>query len=88
MAVSGNNALKRKLLDRKGVLGCFLLTGSSDNAEVLAASHGRFLPQSGAVLIKNAEGQVLGAAGASGGSGDEDESICMAGIDAAGLSHA
>jgi uncharacterized protein GlcG (DUF336 family) len=53
-----------------------------------ASSHGRFLPQSGAVLIKNAEGQVLGAAGASGGSGDEDESICMAGIEAAGLRHA
>jgi uncharacterized protein GlcG (DUF336 family) len=53
-----------------------------------AASHGRFLPQSGAVLIKDAAGQVLGAAGASGGSGDEDELICMAGIDAAGLEHA
>jgi uncharacterized protein GlcG (DUF336 family) len=53
-----------------------------------ASSHGRFLPQSGAVLIKNAQGQVLGAAGASGGSGDEDELICMAGIDVAGLKHA
>jgi uncharacterized protein GlcG (DUF336 family) len=53
-----------------------------------ASSHGRFLPQSGAVLIKNAEGQVLGAAGASGGSGDEDELICVAGIEAAGLRHA
>jgi uncharacterized protein GlcG (DUF336 family) len=53
-----------------------------------ASSHGRFLPQSGAVLIKNAEGQVLGAAGASGGSGDEDELICMAGVEAAGLGHA
>jgi uncharacterized protein GlcG (DUF336 family) len=53
-----------------------------------ASSHGRFLPQSGAVLIKNAEGQVLGAAGASGGSGDEDELICMAGVETAGLGHA
>jgi len=53
-----------------------------------ASSHGKFLPQPGAVLIKNAEGQVLGSAGASGGSGDEDESICMAGIEAAGLRHA
>ncbi len=52
-----------------------------------ASSHGKFLPQSGAVLIKNAEGQVLGAAGASGGSGDEDELICMAGIEAVGLRH-
>jgi uncharacterized protein GlcG (DUF336 family) len=53
-----------------------------------ASSHGKFLPQTGAVLIKNAEGQVLGAAGASGGSGDEDELICMTGIEAAGLKHA
>ena len=53
-----------------------------------ASSHGKFLPQAGAVLIKNADGQVLGAAGASGGSGDEDELICAAGIEAAGLSHA
>ena len=53
-----------------------------------ATSGGKFLPQSGAALIKNAEGQVLGAAGASGGSGDEDELICMAGIEAAGLQHA
>jgi uncharacterized protein GlcG (DUF336 family) len=53
-----------------------------------ASSHGRFLPTPGAVLIKNADGEVLGATGASGGSGDEDELICMAGIEAAGLKHA
>ena len=47
---------------------------------------GRFLPQTGAVLIKDAQGEVLGAAGASGGTGDEDEAICMAGVEAgAGL---
>ncbi len=46
---------------------------------------GKLLPQPGAVLIKNSEGQVLGAVGASGGTGDEDEAICMAGISAAGL---
>ena len=50
-----------------------------------ATANGRFLPQTGAVLIKNAEGQVLGAVGASGGTGDEDEAICMAGVAAAGL---
>jgi 4-hydroxy-2-oxoheptanedioate aldolase len=43
MAVSGNNLLKRKLLDRERVLGCFLLTGSSDNAEVLAHAGFDFL---------------------------------------------
>ena len=46
---------------------------------------GKFLPQTGAVLIKDKEGNVLGAAGASGGTGDEDEIICMAGIESAGL---
>ncbi len=50
-----------------------------------ATSHGKFLPQTGAVLIKDAEGRVIGAAGASGGTGDEDEAICIAGIQAAGL---
>ena len=50
-----------------------------------AASGGKFLPQTGAVLIKNAAGEVLGAVGASGGTGDEDEAICMAGVLAAGL---
>ena len=50
-----------------------------------ATANGKFLPQTGAVLIKNAEGQVLGAVGASGGTGDEDEAICMAGVAAVGL---
>src|SRR5882757_7017688 len=52
-----------------------------------ASSHGKFLPTPGAVLIKNADGEVLGATGASGGSGDEDELICLAGIEAVGLKH-
>ena len=50
-----------------------------------ATSGGKFLPQTGAVLIKDASGAVLGAVGASGGTGDEDEAICMAGVAAAGL---
>ena len=50
-----------------------------------SAAGGKFLPQTGAVLIKDAQGQVLGAAGASGGTGDEDEAICIAGVQAAGL---
>ena len=52
-----------------------------------ATAHGRFLPQTGAVLIKDAQGQILGAVGASGGTGDEDEAICIAGVLAAGLQH-
>lgn len=50
-----------------------------------ATAHGKFLPQTGAVLIKDRDGNILGAAGASGGTGDEDEAVCMAGIAAAGL---
>jgi uncharacterized protein GlcG (DUF336 family) len=53
-----------------------------------ATAHGRFLPQTGAVLIKDAAGTILGSVGASGGTGDEDEAICIAGVLAAGLAHA
>lgn len=52
-----------------------------------ATSGGRFLPQTGAVLIKNSAGEVIGSVGASGGTGDEDEAICIAGVSAAGLLH-
>ena len=50
-----------------------------------STAHGRFLPQTGAVLIKDDAGQVVGSVGASGGSGDEDEEICIAGVVAVGL---
>ena len=50
-----------------------------------ATAQGKFLPQTGAVLIKDKAGNILGAAGASGGTGDEDEAMCIAGIEAAGL---
>lgn len=50
-----------------------------------ATAEGKFLPQPGAVLIRNADGEILGAAGASGGTGDEDEAICAQGIRDAGL---
>ena len=50
-----------------------------------ATAQGKFLPQTGGVLIKNAQGEILGAAGASGGTGDEDEACCISGIEKAGL---
>jgi uncharacterized protein GlcG (DUF336 family) len=50
-----------------------------------ATADGRFLPQTGAVVIRDAKGLLLGAVGASGGTGDEDEAICIAGVQAAGL---
>lgn len=48
---------------------------------------GRLLPQTGAVLIKASDGQILGAIGASGGRGPEDEEICIYGVSSVGLSH-
>jgi uncharacterized protein GlcG (DUF336 family) len=50
-----------------------------------ALSAGKFIPQTGAVLIKDAQGVVLGAVGASGGTGEQDEEIVSAGVLAAGL---
>lgn len=50
-----------------------------------ATAAGKFLPQTGAVLIRNASGELLGAAGASGGTGDEDEAACKYGVEHAGL---
>jgi uncharacterized protein GlcG (DUF336 family) len=50
-----------------------------------ATAEGRFLPQTGAALIKDKDGTIIGAAGASGGTGEEDEAACVAGIEAAGL---
>jgi len=46
---------------------------------------GKFLPQPGAVLIRNAQGEILGAAGASGGTGGDDEACCAFGVEQAGL---
>jgi uncharacterized protein GlcG (DUF336 family) len=50
-----------------------------------ATAQGKFLPQTGAVLIRNAAGEIIGAAGASGGSGEEDEACCAYGIEQAGF---
>ena len=50
-----------------------------------ATAGGKFLPQTGAVLIRNAAGELLGAAGASGGTGEEDEAACKYSVEQAGL---
>jgi uncharacterized protein GlcG (DUF336 family) len=55
---------------------------------IAATAQHKFIPQTGAVLITDTAGAVIGAAGASGGTGDEDEQIVIAGIAAAGLSPA
>lgn len=72
-----------------GVSSRVLAERAKDNPNFFVAlastAEGKFLAQPGAVLIKDAQGRILGSAGASGGTGDEDELICTAGIQAAGL---
>ena len=48
-------------------------------------SVGELIPGAGGVLIKDAQGQVIGAVGISGDTGDNDELAAIAGITAAGL---
>jgi uncharacterized protein GlcG (DUF336 family) len=50
-----------------------------------ATAEGKFLPQTGGVLIKAKDGTILGAAGASGGTGEEDEACCVHGIEQSDL---
>lgn len=50
-----------------------------------ATATGKFLPQTGAALIRDKSGNILGAAGASGGTGEEDEACCVYGIEQAEL---
>ena len=79
-AAVGMGAASRTLAQRAKDNPNFFVT-------LAATAQGRFLPQTGAVLIKDAQGKLLGAVGASGGTGDEDEAICIAGVVAAGLQH-
>lgn len=50
-----------------------------------AVSEGRAVPSPGGVLITAADGEVVGAIGISGDTGDNDEVCALAGIQAAGL---
>ena len=79
-AAIGMGAASRTLAQRAKDNPNFFVT-------LAATAQGRFLPQTGAVLIKDGDGHVIGGVGASGGSGDEDEAICIAGVLAAGLAH-
>jgi len=54
-------------------------------AALSAASQGRMIPSPGGVLIAGTDGEVMGAVGISGDTGDNDEACAMAGIAAAGL---
>ena len=52
---------------------------------IVAASGGRLVPNPGGVLIRDAANVIVGAVGISGDTGDNDEIIAIAGIEAAGL---
>ncbi len=80
-AAVGMGVSSRALFERTKTTPVFMTSLS-------ATAGGKFLAQTGAVLIKSAEGKVLGAVGASGGTGDEDEAICAFGVQAAGLTSA
>jgi uncharacterized protein GlcG (DUF336 family) len=79
-AAVGMGVSSRVLTQRAKDLPAFMTALASTSSQ-------KFLPQTGAVLIKDAAGEIVGAAGASGGTGDEDEQICIAGIAAVGLQH-
>ncbi|PYE85213.1 GlcG/HbpS family heme-binding protein [Phyllobacterium leguminum] len=48
-------------------------------------SGGRVMPVPGGVLIKDANGEILGATGVTGDTSDNDEAAAVAGIEAAGF---
>ena len=52
-----------------------------------AVTDGRIALSPGGVLIRDADGQVVGAVGVTGDTGDADEACAIAGITAAGLHH-
>lgn len=52
-----------------------------------AVSHGQMAPSPGGVLIRNGAGEIIGAVGVSGDTGDNDELCAIAGLEAAGLAY-
>jgi uncharacterized protein GlcG (DUF336 family) len=71
-------ASSRTLAERAAANPNFFVT-------LAATANGKLLPQPGAVLIRDSAGSVLGAVGASGGTGDEDEAVCAHAVRAAGF---
>jgi uncharacterized protein GlcG (DUF336 family) len=54
-------------------------------ASVMVISDGRLCASPGGVLIRNAEGRIIGAVGSTGDAVDADEACAIAGIHAVGL---
>jgi len=68
----------RELAERSAKMPVFITA-------LTTISGGRLVPVPGGVLIKDADGAVLGAVGISGDTSDKDEACAVAGIEAAGL---
>ena len=66
--------LRDRLADRPAFIGA-----------LAAASGGKLIPVPGGVLIRDADGIVVGAVGISGDASDKDEYCAIAGVRAAGL---
>ena len=81
VAAAGMGCSSRELTELQTKIPVFFATLASSTPQ-------HFIPQTGAVLIKDSDGTILGAVGASGGTGDQDEAICMAGVVATGYTHA
>ncbi len=77
-AAVGMGTSSRNLADRAQENPNFFIT-------LAATADGKFLPQPGGVVILDADGNVIGAAGASGAAGHEDEEAVAFGIRAAGF---
>ena len=73
----GSRALARRLAEQPQAQPFFVALN--------AMSEGRVVPVPGGVLIRDAGGAVIGAAGISGDVSDKDEACALAGIEAAGL---
>ena len=54
-------------------------------ASLAAVADGRFSPAAGGILVRDADGALLGAVGVSGDVSDVDEQCALAGVAAAGL---
>jgi len=52
---------------------------------LVGASAGRLIPVPGGVLIRDGDGEIVGAVGVTGDTSDRDEECALAGIEATGL---
>jgi uncharacterized protein GlcG (DUF336 family) len=72
-----------------GIGGVALAQRFKDNpgffTALIARAEGKFAPQQGGVLIKDASGEIIGSVGVTGDVSQNDEKAAMAGIEAAGL---